>query len=182
MDKFTLFKEDSLLLIIDLQEKLVAAMKYGKQAIEKTNVLISAAKEMNMPIFVTEQYPKGIGRTVPEINDNLENVIKFEKTCFSACSQEFISSLKETGRKKIIITGTETHICVFQTARDLISLGYEVFIVTDGVLSRKKENYMNALDLMKSMGATITNTETVLFDLLKEAGTPEFKILSKLIK
>ncbi|MCY6485043.1 hydrolase [Clostridium aestuarii] len=182
MNKFTLFKEDSLLLIIDIQEKLVSAMKDGNQVIKNTNILISAAKEMNLPIFFTEQYPKGLGGTSPEINDHLENAIKFEKNSFSACSDNFIFNLKETGKKKIILTGTETHICVFQTARDLISLGYEVFVVSDGVISRTKENYMNGLDLMKNMGAIITNTETVLFDLLKKSGTPEFKLLSKLIK
>ncbi|MCY6355453.1 hydrolase [Clostridium sp. ZS2-4] len=182
MNKFTLFKEDSILLIIDLQEKLMSAMKYREQIIEKNNVLISAAKEMNIPMLFTEQYPKGLGRTDSKISTNLKNALKFEKNSFSACSEEFICTLKELGRKKIILTGTETHICVFQTARDLISLGYEVFVVADAVVSRTKANYTNGLDLMRSMGATITNTETVLFDLLKEAGTPEFKLCSKLIK
>ncbi len=182
MDKFTLLKEESLLLIIDIQERLVPAMKYGEQVIKNTNVLISTAKEMDMPIIVTEQYPRGLGQTVSEINDRLENVLKFEKTLFTACTEQVVDALKATGRKKIIITGMEAHVCVFQTARDLIGLGYEVFIVSDGVSSRHKENYRNGLELMKNMGAVVTNTETVFFDLMKEASIPEFKVLSKLIK
>ena len=182
MNKFTLLKEESLLLIIDIQERLVPAMKYGKQVIKNTNVLISAANEMNMPIVVTEQYPKGLGPTVPEINELLGDALKFEKTLFTACTDEVVESIEANGKKKIIITGMETHVCVFQTARDLINLGYEVFIVSDAVSSRYKENYRNGLELMRDMGAVVTNTETVLFDLMKKAGTSEFKKLSKLIK
>ena len=182
MNKFTLLKEESLLLIIDIQEKLAPAMKYGKEVIQNTNVLISAAEEMNMPIIVTEQYPKGLGQTVTEINDRLEDALKFEKTMFSACTDEVATALEAEGKKKIIITGMETHVCVFQTARDLIGLGYDVFIVSDGVSSRTKENYRNGLDLIRDMGGVVINTETILFDLMKKAGTPEFKVLSKLIK
>ena len=182
MNKFALLKEESLLLIIDIQERLVPAMKYGKQVIKNTNILISATEEMNIPIIVTEQYPKGLGQTVPEINNHLGDSLKFEKTLFTACTDEVIEALENAGKKKIIITGMETHVCVFQTTRDLISRGYEVFVVSDGVASRYKENYKNGLDLIKDMGAVITNTETILFDLLKKAGTPEFKVLSKLIK
>lgn len=182
MDKFTLLKEESLLLIIDIQERLAPAMKYGKQVINNTNVLISVAEEMNIPIVVTEQYPKGLGQTISEINDRLGNALKFEKTLFSACTEEVVTALEEAGKRKIIITGMETHVCVFQTVRELIGLGYEVFVVSDGVSSRQKENYRNGLELMKDVGAVITNTETVIFDLMKKAGTPEFKVLSKLIK
>ena len=182
MEKFKLDSKETMLLIIDIQERLVKAMKYGDQVIDKTNILISTAEEMEMPIIVTEQYPKGLGSTVPELEENLQNAKKFEKVNFSVYIDEIKEAIKETGRKKVIITGMETHVCVFQTARDLINDGYEVFIVNDGVCSRKKGDYLNGLDLMKSMGAVITNTETVVFDLLKKAGTPEFKVLSKLIK
>lgn len=182
MNRFTLFKEESLLLIIDVQERLVPAMKYGKEVIQNTNVLISAAHEMNIPIIVTEQYPKGLGQTVPEINDRLGKAIKFEKTSFTACIEEVATALEAEKRKKIIITGMETHVCVFQTVRDLIGLGYHVFVVSDGVSSRTEENNKSGLDLIKDMGAVVINTETVLFDLIKKSGTPEFKALSKLIK
>lgn len=182
MKKFTLLKEESLLFIIDIQERLVPAMKNGEEVIDNTNILIAAAKEMKVPIIVTEQYPKGLGPTVPEIEKNLKDVQKFEKTMFSACTDGVVGALESKGKKKIIITGMETHVCVFQTVRDLIDLGYEVYVVSDGVSSRYEKNYRNGLELMRNIGAVITDTETVIFDLLKEAGTPSFKVLSKLIK
>jgi nicotinamidase-related amidase len=182
MDKFVLNSEDASLLIIDIQGKLVKPMKYGEQVIKNTNILLSAAEEMNMPVIVTEQYPKGLGNTVPELDKRLENARKFEKVEFTAYIDEVKKVLQDTGRKKVIISGMETHICVFQTARDLLNDGYQVFVVSDGVCSRSKENYLNGLSLMENMGALITNTETVIFDLLKKAGTKEFKALSKLIK
>ena len=182
MDKFTLLKEKSLLLVIDIQERLVPAMKYGERVVDNTKVLISAANELDMPIMVTEQYPKGLGQTVPKIAKGLKDFLKFEKIEFSACTDRVIDALKDTKRKKIIVVGMETHVCVFQTVRDLIDLGYDVFVVSDGVSSRTEENHQNALDLMRDMGARIINTEMALFDLLKKAGTPKFKSLSKLVK
>lgn len=182
MDKFNLNSEETFLLIIDIQDRLAKAMEYGEKVIEKTDILISTAEEMDMPVIVTEQYPKGLGNTVPQLDVKLKNAKKFEKINFSAYIGEIKEAIEQTEKKKVIMTGMETHVCVFQTARDLISNGYEVYIVSDGVCSRTKEDYLNGLDLMKSMGAIIISTETVVFDLLKKAGTPEFKLLSKLIK
>lgn len=182
MDKFTINNEEAVLLIIDIQDKLVKPMKYGDQVIENTNILISAAEEFNMPIIYTEQYPRGLGNTVSKLEERLKNANRFEKTYFTAYIEEVKEVLKASGRKKVIIAGMETHICVFQTARALINDGYGVFIVKDSVCSRTKDNYLNGLSMMESMGAVVTNTETVIFDLLKRAGTPEFKVLSKLIK
>ncbi|NLM42669.1 MAG: hydrolase [Clostridiales bacterium] len=182
MDKYYLNREEAILLIIDIQEKLVPAISQGQLVIKNTNVLIEAAKTMDIPIVVTEQYPKGLGPTVPEIQGNLEGIDKYDKLTFSACTQSVIDSLNKTGRKKVMVTGMETHICVFQTVRDLLKQGYQVFIAADGVSSRTEENKNNGLELMRNMGAVISNTETIVFDLLKQAGTAEFKILSKLIK
>ena len=182
MDKYTLNKDNTILLIIDIQERLAPAMENKEGIISNTNILIETAKQMSMPIIVTEQYPKGIGHTVTEVKDNLVNEKLFEKISFSAYIDDIKDTIKQTGRKKVVITGIETHICVFQTARDLISDGYEVFVSSDAVSSRVKENYINGLELIKEMGAVITNTESIVFDLLKKAGTPEFKVLSKLIK
>ncbi len=182
MEKFTLNYEDSVLFIIDIQERLAKVMKDRDQVINNTNVLISASEELGFPIIYTEQYPKGLGRTASELQKGLEEAHGYEKVHFTAYIDEVKEILEKIDRKKIIITGMETHVCVFQTARDLIDNGYKVFIVKDAVSSRTNENYENGLDLLKEMGAVITNTETVIFDLLKEAGTPEFKILSKLIK
>lgn len=182
MDKFSLHREDALLLIIDIQEKLAPVIKDKEVVIKNTNILIETAKILDIPVVVTEQYPKGLGPTVEEIRENLENAQVFEKLLFSACTDEVMETIEAHGKKKIIITGMETHVCVFQTTRDLLNAGYEVFLVADGVSSRTEGNYRNGLELMRDMGAVITNTETVLFDLMKKAGTPEFKILSKLIK
>lgn len=182
MNKYVLFGEEAVLLVIDIQERLVPAMKYGEQLIQNTNIIISLAKKLGVPIVVTEQYPKGLGKTVSDVRNNLEESSTYEKMTFSGCTSEVTTALKGLGRNKIIITGMETHVCVFQTVRDLLADGYQVFVVGDAVCSRTKGNYQNGLSLMSSMGAVVTNTETVFFDLMKQAGTPLFKELSKLIK
>jgi nicotinamidase-related amidase len=182
MDKFTLMKEDVVFMVIDIQERLVPAMKYGEKVIEKTNTLVSIAKSLEIPILVTEQYPRGLGEIVSEIKGNLDKAAIYEKIAFSAYTEEVVIALKELGKKKVVITGMETHVCVLQTVRGLLADGYQVFVVRDAVCSRNKENYKNGLALMSAMGAVITNTETVFFDLMKEAGTPLFKTLSQLIK
>ena len=182
MNKYFLKESEVVLLVIDIQDKLIPVMKYGEQVIQNINTLISAAKKLGAPIIVTEQYPKGLGKTVSEVSNNLEGSLTYEKSTFSGCTGEVTSALKGLGRKKIIITGTETHVSVFQMVRDLLDNGYQVFVVRDAVCSRTKENYLNGLSLMTSMGAVETNTETVLFDLLKQSGTPLFRELSKLIK
>jgi len=182
LDKYVLYGEEAVLMIIDIQEKLIPAMQYGEQVVQNANTLISLTRKLGIPIVVTEQYPKGLGKTVSDLSSQLGELLFFEKTTFSGCTNEVTSALKGLGRKKIIIIGMETHVCVFQTARDLLTQGYQVFVVGDAVCSRTKGNYLNGLSLMSSMGALITNTETVFFDLLKQAGTPLFKELSKLIK
>lgn len=180
--KYALQPESTILLIIDLQEKLMNAMSDREKVYKNTELLLETAKQLAIPVIVTEQYPRGLGRTVPEVAEKLAEHTLIEKTCFSACTDEFGTALQNTGRSTILITGSETHICVFQTARDLAAQGYDVYVVLDAVCSRFETNYLNGLDLMKEAGAVITNTETVIFDLLKEAGTPAFKAISPLLK
>ncbi|AET69847.1 nicotinamidase-like amidase [Desulfosporosinus orientis DSM 765] len=182
MNKYVLNESEVVLMVIDIQEKLVPVMKYGEQIIQNTSTLISVAKKLGIPILVTEQYPKGLGKTVSDLSSQLEGSATFAKMTFSGCTSEVTSALEGLGRKKVLITGMETHVCVFQTVRDLLANGYQVFVVSDGVCSRTKGNYLNGLSLMSSMGAVVTNTETVFFDLMKQSGTPLFKELSKLIK
>ncbi|HZX21886.1 MAG TPA: isochorismatase family protein [Clostridia bacterium] len=182
MDKFTLTKEDTVLMIIDIQERLAAAMEYGEDVINNTDILITISKDLGIPILATEQYPKGLGDTVERLNSNLEDDSIYEKIVFSGYIEQVTPALKQLGRKKVIIVGMEAHVCVFQTVRDLLINDYQVFVVADAVCSRTKQNYKIALGLMNAMGAVITSTETVCFDLLKEAGTPLFKKISKLIK
>lgn len=182
MSKFNLTQEDAVLMVIDIQERLAPALPDSPETIKNTNTLLATSGKLDIPIIVTEQYPKGLGKTVSEINFNPEEVSVFEKITFSGCTDEVLAALGQIGRKKIIITGMETHVCVFQTVRDLLDHGYEVYVVEDAVCSRSKQNYLNGLALMSAMGAVVTNTETVFFDLMKRGGTPLFKELSKLIK
>lgn len=182
MSKYHLQPDNTVLLVIDLQEKLMNAMPAKDRVYKNTGLLLKTAQELDLPVIVTEQYPRGLGRTVTEITEHLPEHTLIEKTCFSACTSELETSLHSLGRKSVVITGSETHICVFQTARDLTEQGYDVHVARDAVCSRTDENYENGLDLMKSAGAVITNTETVIFDLLKMAGTPAFKAISPLLK
>lgn len=182
MNKFYIDKDDAILVIIDLQERLMQAMKNRDKVYKNTNLLLSAAYQLGIPVLVTEQYPKGLGATVPEIKSNLKEYRYIEKISFNACGDKMISFLNSSDRHTVIMTGSETHVCVFQTVRDLIIRGYQVHVVRDAVCSRFDENHENGLALMRDLGAVITNAETVVFDLLKVAGTPEFKAISPLVK
>lgn len=178
---YKLNKDDTILVVIDFQEKLMKAMSKSDKVYKNTNLLLTAAEQMGIPVIVTEQYPRGLGGTVAEIKEHLPDCKYVEKMKFSAFEglQVFLGN---SSRKTLLITGSETHVCVFQTTRDLVEAGYNVHVVKDAVCSRFKENYLNGLELMKDVGAVITNTETVLFDLMKVAGSPEFKIISPLLK
>lgn len=182
MDRFILNRDEVCVFVIDIQERLLPAMPEKESVIKNTSILLQAAREMGIPVLVTEQYPKGLGSTVKEIQEFLGDAKVFSKNSFTAYIDDVKSELEALNRKKLIVLGMETHVCVYQTSRDLLRAGYEVHIAKDGVASRTKENYLNGLDLMKEMGAVISNTETIVFDLLKVSGTPEFKTLSKLIK
>lgn len=180
--KHNLNPNEAQLMVIDFQEKLVPIMSDRENVVKNTVTLIKIAKALDIPITGTEQYPKGIGHTVLEIKEELGNINIFEKDSFSAFTDEISEAIHKNNRKKVIISGIETHICVFQTVRDLIENDYEVYVVSDAVSSRTKNNFENGILLMKDMGAIISNTETVLFDLLKVSTHPKFRELSKLIK
>ncbi len=182
MKNFTLNRDNSLMLMIDIQERLSPAMYEGNRAVEVNQILLSAMKELSVPVIYTEQYPKGLGKTLPELKELLTSTEPVEKIVFSAFNDELKKMIEDKGAINIILTGMESHVCVFQTARDLLANGFNVFVAADGTASRTTENAQSGFELMKEMGAVITNSETILFDLLKEAGTPEFKSISKLIK
>ena len=139
MDKYTLNKDDSLILVIDIQERLKPAMEQGDRVEENTKILLEASKLMDIPVLITEQYPRGLGHTSKEILDVREDLEVFEKISFTGCIEAFNHRLKDLKRKKVIIVGMETHVCVLQTCRDLLADGYDVHIVRDGVTSRTKE-------------------------------------------
>lgn len=181
MNSYKLDRNDAVLLIVDLQEKLMTAMKHREQVYSNTQLLLVAAAQMGIPVIVTEQYPRGLGPTVEEVKANLGEHTRVEKMKFSAYD-DIKEVLAATGRKTVLMTGSETHVCVFQTTRDLTAAGYNVQVVKDAVCSRFKNNFKNGLELMQGAGAVITNTETVLFDLMQVAGSPEFKVISPLVK
>ncbi|MCB9637938.1 MAG: hydrolase [Myxococcales bacterium] len=174
------------LLVVDVQERLAAAMpdKVMERVVQQIAILLQGAKELGLPILVTEQYRKGIGPTVGAIREHLpEGTEAFEKMEFSCLQNPAIAeAIKATGCDQWILCGMETHICVFQTTRDLCEQGYDVFIPEDSVISRAKTNWRIGLRMMEVAGAYRTSTEAVLFDLLVKAGTPSFKVISKLIK
>lgn len=182
MDQYTLKREEAVLFIVDIQERLAPVIDKKDQVIANTGILIRAAEEMGIPLLATEQYPKGLGRTVEDLLPLIGEDKIISKMSFTAYTEDVKKVLESLGRKKIILAGMETHVCVFQTSRDLLADGYQVYLVGDAVSSRTRANYQNGLDLIQAMGGVITNTETVIFDLLKVSGTPEFKAMSRLIK
>jgi nicotinamidase-related amidase len=183
VERFLPDRNNAALLIIDVQERLAAVMDKKQQVVRNMLHLIELAKMLNIPAVVTEQYPKGLGRTLPEIASALTSYLPIEKTAFNCCGvAAFNEGLNRLGRKKIIVTGMETHICVLQTSLGLLQGGFDVHLVADAVCSRTKANWRSGLELIRDAGAVITNTETVLFQLLGVAGTPEFKAISNRIK
>jgi nicotinamidase-related amidase len=178
------------LCIIDIQEKLAAAMpeKVIKGTLRNCLNLIESARVLNMPIVVSEQYPKGLGRTLPVIAESVlrlprEQVFFFEKLQF-ACPgvPVFDAWLAKVARKQWVLAGMETHVCVYQTARAMVAAGQQVAVPRDAVVSRTMANWEVGLALMERAGALVSCTEAVIFDLLKQAGTEEFKVLSRLVK
>lgn len=184
MDKeFVLDKQDSVLLIVDIQDKLATVMKERDRVVNNCLHLIELAKMINVPVLVTEQYPKGLGKTVAEIQSALSQYRPIVKTAFNCCGEPaFLSEIKKINRKKVIVTGMETHICVLQTTAGLLQDGFTPHVVQDAVCSRSDENWGTGIEFMRDAGAVITCTETVLFQLLKVAGTEEFKKISARIK
>lgn len=184
MDKYYLNPKTTGLFLIDFQIRMVPAIYEHETLIKPTNTLITTAELFGLPIYVTEQYPKGLGETIPEHKTRLEELKAnfWEKTSFTACLPEIMEKINEDKIDTLIIAGIEAHVCVFQTARDLLKLGYNVYLAADAVGSRDPKNKRNILDLMSDMGAVISNSETIAFDLLKDAKAPQFKAISNAVK
>ena len=177
-------EKNSLILIIDIQEKLINA-SYNKSLIEKNSVILAnAAKILHIPVVVTEQYPKGLGTTIQGIKDALtDSATYIEKTSFSAIENSTIASLiDKSGRKQIIVFGIETHICVSQTVTALKTKGYDVTVISDASGSRAEVQHSAGLDRIKENGAHIITTEIALFEWLKSARHIKFKEVQSLIK
>lgn len=184
LEKFFLDREKALLVVIDVQEKLCRAMdeKVLEKLTRNITILLEASKELGVPALTTEQYVKGLGETLPELKEKLPTPAR-EKMTFSCCGADgFLEEIARSGRRQLILVGMETHVCVLQTALELLDQGYLVHLVTDAVMSRRKENWKTALQTLAAAGAVLTTTEAVLFQLLRTSGTEEFKKLSKLVR
>lgn len=182
MKNFHLNREDVVFTFIDIQDKLLKAMYNKDQIVKNSTVLAKVASTIGAEAIYTVQYPKGLGFTNEEVKAPLKDKKEFGKLTFNSYGDEEIKKKFDSlGKKQVVLCGMETHICVFQTVRALLEAGFEVFVAADALGSRSEENSKNGMELLREMGAVISNTETILFDLAGIAGTDEFKTLQKLI-
>ncbi|MDP3531929.1 MAG: hydrolase [Alphaproteobacteria bacterium] len=171
----------SLLLVVDIQEKLFPLQAEKELVLNGTKFLIDVAQILSVPILMSEQYPKGLGKTIPEIN--AYNLKSFEKMCFSCAEDESIADhLKNTKRSQIVITGMEAHICVLQTAFGLQMQGFQVFVVEDAISSRQISDKKAALKRMTHCSIQIVTKEMVCYEWLQKSGTDAFKEINNMIK
>jgi nicotinamidase-related amidase len=183
MDKFILNKDNSVLVIVDIQDKLAVVMEQKEKVTKNCLHIIETAKLLGIPMILTEQYPKGLGQTISGIKEALPEYNPLEKVTFDCCKGDgFLQKIASLRKTHIILTGMETHVCVLQTCLGLMGKGYFVHLVSDAVCSRKKDDFKTGRKMMRDAGAVLTCTETVLFQLLEKAGTPEFKAISKRIR
>jgi nicotinamidase-related amidase len=173
------------LVVVDVQERLFNAMDAERRddMVANLKILVTAARRLDVPILVTEQYPKGLGRTLPELRALLDNTAAFEKTTFScADAAGFLHRLRELDPDPVVLTGIEAHVCVLLTALALLERGIRVSVVADAVCSRRASTMEVGLAQARQAGAVITGTETVVFQLLGRADTDAFRELSKLLR
>lgn len=175
-------RDDTAVLLVDVQERLAAAMdpRALEHLVRRCGALVEGAKALGLPLLVTEQYSKGLGPTVAALREKLGEVQPVEKIRFSALDADVRRQL--AGRKNVVLAGMETHVCVFQTVRDLVDAGLQPILCVDAVLSRFPADREAGLELARGAGATMSSVEAVLFDLLGEAGTPEFKRISAAVR
>jgi len=176
-------RHDSMLFVVDEQARLAAAMFSRDQTVANTRILLRAATRLGVPVIASEQYPKGLGPTVPEIASLLPQGSICEKLHFSCANDEGIAArVAKLGRSQVVVAGMEAHVCVLQTALGLKARGYEPFVVADATSSRRPESCALAMDRLRTAGVTIVSTEMVAFEWLEKAGTTEFKEILALIK
>ncbi len=175
-------RKTACLVVVDVQEKLIPVM-WNFAPVEKyCRAMILAARDLDLPIIATEQYPKGLGATLASVREVLPAapLVKMHFSC--GADPEFTKALAATGRRQVIVVGLETHVCVYQTVRDLVAAGFEVHLCADAVTSRFEEHRRIAIEQMRDLGAVVTSAETAIFDLLHACGTPEFKRVSPYVR
>lgn len=174
-----------ILVVIGVQERLFNVMDAERRddMVANVKILVTAARRLGVPMLVIEQYPKGLGRTLPELRALLDDVAPIEKTAFSCCGADgFLERLRATGADRVVMVGLEAHVCVLLTALDLLRASLPVEIVADGVCSRRVANLTIGLEQARQAGAVVTSTETVVFQWLGGAGSDAFRELSKLLR
>ena len=175
--------KDSALVVIDMQERLVPAMLAPARTLKNAKLLIESAREMNVPVMLTEQYPAGLGHTMSEVASVATGFPIFEKVHFSCMEDSaFAAALTALGRQQIVLAGMEAHICVVQTAASLLEAGYQVFVASDATASRSAESEYACLQRLSAAGVGIVTSEMVVFEWLGKAGTPSFKKMLPRIK
>ena len=181
-----LAREKTAFVVIDVQERLFPAMDsdHREEVMRNIKVLAAAARRLQLPTVVTEQYPKGLGHTLPELREALAaGVEPIEKVAFSCWGVESVRArLTATGARQLLLGGIEAHVCVLMSALDLLAEGYGVHVVADAVTSRTQANRRLAMAQLRQAGAVVTTTETVLFQLLRQADTDDFRELARLIR
>lgn len=183
-NKFWLDRDQAVMVVVDVQERLVPAMneRVCGRVVQHINMLLEGFSSMQLPVIATEQYPRGLGHTIEELAV-ASDAQCVEKVAFSCCGEaNFVEALEKTGRKQVVLVGMEAHVCVYQTMIDLLDRGYQVHLVRDAICSRFKSDYHTAITMAPEMGAVLTTTEMALFQLLKVAGTDEFKVVSGLAR
>jgi len=175
--------QDTGAVIVDYQEKLLSVVSDAQTVVAKSKILLSGLGILGIPMVVSEQYPKGLGPTIAELADLIDNFTPIEKLTFSCCGTEpLMDAIKRMKRKNIIVCGVEAHVCVLQTVIDLASMGYVPIWVHDCVGSRNPLDKELALWRAQQAGAIVTSAEAILFELTREAGTDTFRAISKLVK
>ena len=175
----------SVLVVVDVQQRLFNAMDAERRddMVANVKILVSVARRLGVPVLVTEQYPKGLGPTLPEVRALLGDTPAFEKTAFSCAGAEgFMDRLRMLGAERVVLAGIEAHVCVLLTALDLLARGLRVSIVADAVCSRRPASLETGLAEARQAGAVITSTETLVFQLLGSADNEAFRELSALLR
>jgi nicotinamidase-related amidase len=184
LEKFWLDRDKAALLVVDVQQKLIPAMppEIYRQRLATIDFLVRVARLLQVPVVATEQYPRGLGPTVPELAEACRDGV-VEKLTFGCCGEpRFLERLLGQGRSQIMVTGMEAHVCVCQTVLGLLGAGYRVHLVRDAVVSRGKVDYLNSLEIARDAGAVVTTAETAAFQLLRSSAAPEFKAVSAMVK
>lgn len=186
--QYRITRGTSALLVVDIQEKLLPAIHERERVLENAVRLVRGAQALGVPIWITEQYRKGIGPTVPEVAqaagcNGAGGIVPIDKITFSACGAPgLLDQLRARGVRDVVLCGVEAHVCVCQSALDLAAAGYRPVLVADAVSSRTPENHRWGVERMRQAGAVLASTEMILFEWLERAGTPEFKQILELVK